>query len=87
VVPGTNRPRQADRLHVEVELPLLVANTWCQAPNFERAYHPAMEREQPRPETDEGAGEQDPGCDERLDDALEGTFPASDPISPEDPGR
>ena len=46
-----------------------------------------MEREQPRPETDEGAGEQDPGCDERLDDALEGTFPASDPISPEDPGR
>jgi hypothetical protein len=43
------------------------------------------EREQPRPETDEGIGDQD--GDDRLDDALEGTFPASDPISPEDPGR
>jgi len=43
------------------------------------------EREQPGPDADEGAGEQD--ADERLDDALEGTFPASDPISPEDPGR
>ena len=43
------------------------------------------EREQPRPETDEGIGDQD--GDDGLDDALEGTFPASDPISPEDPGR
>jgi hypothetical protein len=49
--------------------------------------HPAMKREASQPAT--GATEPEPADrdEDALDDALEGTFPASDPIAAEGPGR
>jgi hypothetical protein len=48
---------------------------------------PAMEREPSQPAA--GATEPEPPDqdEDALDDALEGTFPASDPIAAEGPGR
>lgn len=38
----------------------------------------------PNPKTDADEPEYE---DDELDDALEDTFPASDPVAPQDPGR
>lgn len=46
-----------------------------------------MEREPSQPAADAAEPERRDQDEDALDDALEGTFPASDPIAAEGPGR
>lgn len=44
-------------------------------------------KQDPRPAKPRDKSHKDEDEDDKLDEALEETFPASDPVAPQDPGR